>query len=286
MAESRGETVEGQGSSQGGNNNNHQMESTLARMADFLERQENRRNESDHTSSEVPNDVALERFQKFRPPKFNGEMGEEMAEKWIEAIEDIFEALNYSDMRKVAFGKFQLEGPAKAWWRFVEQKWEIEGRPRTWRAFLEEFRKKYVPVVVQEKREEEFIGLRQRTLTVAQYEVQFTRLSKYAPDMVNTEAKRRRRFLQGLNIGIQTALAAVKVDTYAEVVESAQRIESCQGKLREFQAAKRSGSRNWGGNREGPSQGQAKPGQRGGGGGFPQKRQGEPSGAGPAKRGT
>ena len=90
------------------------MESTLARMADYLERQENRRNESDHTSSEVPNGVALERFQKFRPPKFNGEMGEEMAEKWIEAIEDIFEALNYSDMRKVTFGKFQLEGPAKA----------------------------------------------------------------------------------------------------------------------------------------------------------------------------
>ena len=161
MAESRGETVEGQGSSQGGNNNNHQMEFTLARMADYLERQENKRNESDHTSSDVPDDVALERFQKFRPPKFNGEMGEEMAEKWIEAIEDIYDAMAYSDERKIRFGKFQLEGSAKAWWRFVEQKWEIEGKPRTWKAFLEEFRMKFIPLLVRERKEEEFMYLKQ-----------------------------------------------------------------------------------------------------------------------------
>ena len=47
----------------------------------------------------------------------------------------------------------------------------MEGTPRLWSAFLEEFRKKFVPKVVRERKEEEFIGLRQRTLTVAQHEV-------------------------------------------------------------------------------------------------------------------
>ena len=45
-----------------------------------------------------------------------------MAEKLIEALEDIYRALKYSDERKVTFEEFQLEGSIKVWWRFVEQK--------------------------------------------------------------------------------------------------------------------------------------------------------------------
>ena len=78
--------------------------------------------------SEVPDDVALERFQKFRPPIFNEEMGDEVAEKYIETMEKIYKALKYSDGRKVAFAEFQLEGPAKEWWRVIEEKWEMEAR--------------------------------------------------------------------------------------------------------------------------------------------------------------
>ena len=63
---------------------------------------------------EVSNDAALERFHKFRPPKFGGIGGEEAAETWIESMNDIYEVLQYTDTRKVAFGKFQLEGPAKS----------------------------------------------------------------------------------------------------------------------------------------------------------------------------
>ena len=63
--------------------------------------------------------------------------------------------------------------------------------------------------------------MRQKTLTVAQYEVQFTKLSQYAPDMVNTKEKMIKRFLQGLNPEIQRILALAMMDTYAEVVELA-----------------------------------------------------------------
>ena len=51
----------------------------------------------------------------------------------------------------------------------IEEKWEIEVRQHLWSAFLEEFRKKFIPKVVREWKEEEFIGLKQKTLTVAQY---------------------------------------------------------------------------------------------------------------------
>ena len=148
-----------------GANNDHDLESTLARMANYFERQEERQNRNGRnggrvTPTEVSDDVALERFQKFKPPRFSGEMDEETAERWIESMEDIYETLNYSELRKVSFGRFQLDGPAKAWWRVVDERWKAEGTPCTWATFLMEFRKKFIPEVIKKKREEEFMSLK------------------------------------------------------------------------------------------------------------------------------
>ena len=179
MAESLVNSTEGENSVQG--ENNHLLDSTLARMASYLERQEGRRNREERATAKVPNDIALERFQKFRPPRFNGMGGEEEAERWIDAMNDIYDALQYSKAMKVAFRKFQLEGPAKSWWRIIEEKWNQEGRLHNWDEFLGEFRKKYIPAVLREKREEDFVYLKQRTMSVMEYEEKFTRLSKYTP---------------------------------------------------------------------------------------------------------
>ena len=81
-------------------------------------------------------------------------------------MENIYKVLKYTDERKISFGEFQLEGLAKAWWGVVEEKWEQEGKQRTWNAFLEEFRKRSIPLIIRERKEEEFIYLKQRTLTI------------------------------------------------------------------------------------------------------------------------
>ena len=117
MSEASGKKVDEQESNQGAYNN-HDLESTLARLANYFERQEERQNGNGRnggkvTLTEVPDDIALERFQKFKPPRFSGKMDEETAERWIESMEDIYETLNYSELRKMSFGRFQLEGPAK-----------------------------------------------------------------------------------------------------------------------------------------------------------------------------
>ena len=93
MAESPVNSTEGENSVQG--ENNHVLESTLARMTNYFERQEGGFDRGERFPEEVPNDVALERFHKFRPPRFNGTGGEEKAEKWIDAMNDIYDALQY-----------------------------------------------------------------------------------------------------------------------------------------------------------------------------------------------
>ena len=104
----------------------------------------------------------------------------------------IFAALHYSEERQVTFAVFQLEGTARSWWSVIRTKWKMEQTLRTWVNFMREFNAKYFPPLIQEKKEDEFIRLRQGTQSVAEYESQFTRLAKFAPELIMTEQRRVR----------------------------------------------------------------------------------------------
>ncbi|XP_027169505.1 uncharacterized protein LOC113769237 [Coffea eugenioides] len=188
---------------------------------------------------------------------------------------DIFATLRYSDERQVTFVVFQLEGAARSWWNIIRTKWEREQMPRTWANFVREFNAKYFPPLVQEKKEDEFIRLRQGTQPVAEYESQFTRLSKFAPKLILTEQRRARRFLQGLNIEIQKDLAVAQITTFSDAVEKALRSENARLQVRNFQNRKRgaSGSSSTQGDKGTP----AKFGRGAGGGRFSGTARGAPS---------
>jgi hypothetical protein len=49
------------------------------------------------------------------------------------------------------------------------------------------------------KKKKEFHDLKQRYHTVSEYIDEFTNLSCYAPDDSDTDAKRKEKFLEGLN---------------------------------------------------------------------------------------
>ncbi|XP_027156852.1 uncharacterized protein LOC113758021 [Coffea eugenioides] len=152
---------------------------------------------------------------------------------------DIFAALHYSEERQVTFAVFQLEGAPRSWWNVIRLKWDREQTPRTWVNFMRDFNAKYFPPLVQEKKEDEFIRLRQGTQSVAEYESQFTRLSKFAPELILTEQRRVRRFIQGLNVEIQKDLAVAQINTFSDAVEKALRVENARLQVRNFQVKKR-----------------------------------------------
>nr|XP_027093630.1 uncharacterized protein LOC113714031 [Coffea arabica] len=105
--------------------------------------------------------------------------------------------------------------------------------------FTREFNEKYLLPIVQERHEGDFIRLRQGTSSVAEYETQFTKLSRFTPDLVLTEQKRIRRFIQDLNVEIQEALATAQLDTFSQALEKAQRIEIARGQVKPFHDRKR-----------------------------------------------
>ncbi|XP_027177965.1 uncharacterized protein LOC113777119 [Coffea eugenioides] len=179
-------------------------------------------------------DRALERFLKFGPPKFYGGPEPEVAEGWWERITEIFAALNYTEERKVTFATFQFEGAARSWWNLMRVHWETNHTPRTWMNFTREFNAKFLPPLIQEKREDDFIRCKQGAMSVAEYEIQFTKLSRFAPELIATEQRRVRRFVQGLNVELQESLAAVRIDTFTDAVERAQRVEVARAQVKSF----------------------------------------------------
>ena len=71
--------------------------------------------------------------------------------------------------------------------------------PMLWELFVQEFRAKYVTDMYRETKWKQFLNLKQRNLSVAEYEKEFSHLSKHALESVLTEAFRCKQFEDGLN---------------------------------------------------------------------------------------
>ena len=89
-----------------------------------------------------------------------------------------------------------------------------------WTAFKEKFLEKYFPQVEKNKKELEFIQLTQGKMTVIEYETKFTKLSRFAVHMVDTDDKKARRFIGGLNSNIRRMVTQRGI-TYEEAVDKA-----------------------------------------------------------------
>ena len=99
---------------------------------------------------------------------------------------------------------------------------------------MREFNEKFLLPLIQERKEDEFIKLKQGTLSVAKYEGKFTKLSKYAPELVTNKRKRIKRFVQEFNVKIQKGLAAAQISIFTETLEKAQRVESVRMQVKDF----------------------------------------------------
>ncbi|MQM05537.1 hypothetical protein Taro_038349 [Colocasia esculenta] len=119
------------------------------------------------------------------------------AENWQEEIERIIQVMQCTNREKVVLTTFQFTKDARAWWKATSAHLpnvaELE-----WARFLEIFRGKYFSERVKEKKAAEFAALKQKGMSVAEYEAQSTRLAVYAPHLVGTERLKANRFMDGL----------------------------------------------------------------------------------------
>jgi hypothetical protein len=142
------------------------------------------------------------------------------AEDWLRTVERELHTAQCDDREKVLYGPLLLRGAAQSWW---ESYLATHANPDTitWEEFRCSFRQYHVPAGLMTVKKEEFLALKQGSLSVSEYRDKFLQLSRYALEDVNTDAKRQYRFLRGLVDPLQYQLMNHTFPTFQHLIDRA-----------------------------------------------------------------
>ncbi|XP_070017360.1 uncharacterized protein [Nicotiana sylvestris] len=133
--------------------------------------------------------LRLARFKKYHPPDCSG-LSSKDAHGFLEEFHRILRTIGIKEMSGVAFTTFKLSGAAYQWWRVYEEGSLTDATSLTWTRFLEMLLRDFVHQTLQDAGCMEFEQLRQGTITVLEYAVRFSDLSRHATSLVSTIGER------------------------------------------------------------------------------------------------
>ena len=115
----------------------------------------------------------LQRFKSHHPPMFAGGGDPMVADHWFNQIENVLEAMDItSDAAKIRLAVFQLEGESQVCWESVKTSRDLEAI--TWAELYGLFMSKYFSATARHAKAQEFLEVRQGTMTVMEYMARFT----------------------------------------------------------------------------------------------------------------
>ena len=152
----------------------------------------------------------LKRFRALHPPTFTGEGDPMVADHWFMQVEKVLEAMEITSYTtRIRLAAFQLEGEAQVGWNWVKTSRDLEAM--TWAEFQEMFMGKYFSDIARHAKAQEFLELKQGTMTVMDYVARFTYLARFADDYVATDMAKVRRFEKGMKLSIQSRIERLRL---------------------------------------------------------------------------
>ena len=164
-------------------------------------------------------------MERYRPIDFLGKKEDElsMAENRLERTERMLVPMHCTSEEKLECATSLLQDEAYQWW--VSMTRTSPPERVTWRFFLDEFKNHYVGRIYLNNMRREFHCLKQSQLSVTEYLREFTRLSKYAPEMLVTEDEKCRKFEDGLNDHIRAHVTGFCHDDFSKIMTCAINVE-------------------------------------------------------------
>ena len=95
----------------------------------------------------------------------------------------------------------------------------------TWAEFHDIFMGKYFPDIARHAKVQEFLELKQGTMTVLEYVARFTELAYFADDYVATDMAKVRRFENGIKLSIRGRIVGLRQQDMDSMVGTALTIE-------------------------------------------------------------
>ena len=142
------------------------------------------------------------------------------ADHWYMQVEKVLEAIEItSDTTRIRLTAFQLEGEAQVWWNWAKTSRDLEAM--TWAEFHDLFMGKYFSDTARHAKAQEFLELKQGTMTVLEYVARFTELGRFADDYVATDMAKVRRFKNGLKLFIRGRIVGLRLQDMDSMVWTA-----------------------------------------------------------------
>ncbi|KAJ9552857.1 hypothetical protein OSB04_016902 [Centaurea solstitialis] len=165
-------------------------------------------------------------FAACKPPTYKGERDPVLALRWIEEIEMVFETCRCAVEDKVVYARSMLKADALHWWNVETGGGGTEAvRTMSWKSFVAKFRSQFCPLAATKKMEEEFLQLKQGTLSVQEYTTRFIEKSRFAEVYVPTEERRVERYIWGLTGSIREFVMGKDPTTFQAAINAAELIE-------------------------------------------------------------
>ncbi|KAK1613430.1 hypothetical protein QYE76_037103 [Lolium multiflorum] len=175
--------------------------------------------------------VTLADFQNTKPISFAYAPEPMDAEDWLMDTERKLNTVGCNDQEKVRYATHLLCGPAASWWDNIVAVYPA-GKVFTWEEFTRKFRESNVPESIVELKRREFESLEQDK-AILTYVREFSKLSRYAVEEVNTEDKKKKRFLRGLSPQFKVQLRMMRATEFQELVDVAITLEDDFKQLQE-----------------------------------------------------
>ncbi|GMN57670.1 hypothetical protein TIFTF001_026775 [Ficus carica] len=146
---------------------------------------------------------------------------------WIRTMERMFSYAKVPNADKVSCATFMLRNDANYWWDTMASVHDVTAM--TWERFREIFETKYFTAATRKEKKNEFINLKQGSMSVDEYIRKFEELSRYAPQLVGSDTLKVGQFLEGLKPEIYRD---VTMDGMVGVTRAARALDVEQNVLR------------------------------------------------------
>ncbi|XP_048493237.1 uncharacterized protein LOC125491574 [Beta vulgaris subsp. vulgaris] len=122
---------------------------------------------------------AFDRFDRHRPPTYDGVADPVALENWLREMEKLFTATNCSAAKMVPIGTYYLKKEADNWWSTVKDAC-MATTGFGWTQFSTKLKERFYPDELRWQKQEEFLSLTQGSINIQKYTDRFTELSKFA----------------------------------------------------------------------------------------------------------
>ncbi|KAL5555170.1 hypothetical protein UlMin_037406 [Ulmus minor] len=142
----------------------------------------------------IQQEPLYERFRRMKPDEFEGSSDPLVAEEWLSSIQTILDFMHLNEREKVLCATYVLKKDARYWWETVKMRRNVQDM--TWDEFIVEFNQKYYNRMAMRAQQNEFINIKQGSMSVTEVVRKFDQLARLCPYLVPTEEERVRRMLE------------------------------------------------------------------------------------------